>query len=52
LTTKKFEHAALTKMDKNYSVFANRCWEMLLKLIRQPLGTAKSQKSSWEMPKD
>jgi hypothetical protein len=41
------------KMDRNFYVFANSCWEMLLKVIGQPLGTAKRvKKSHWEMPKD
>jgi hypothetical protein len=29
------------KMDRNCEVFANGCSEMLLKVIGQPLGTAK-----------
>ncbi len=40
-------------MDTNCSVLANSRWEMLLKVIGQPLGTAKRvKKSCWEMPKD
>ncbi len=40
------------KMDRNCSVLANSSWEMLLKVIGQPLGTAKKVlESRWEMPK-
>ncbi len=39
-------------MDRNCSVLANSHWEMLLKVIGQPLGTAKRVlESRWEMPK-
>ncbi len=39
-------------MDRNCSVLANSRWEMLLKVIWQPLGTAKRVlESGWEMPK-
>jgi hypothetical protein len=39
-------------MDRNYSVLANSRWEMFLKVIGQPLGTAKRVlESRWEMPK-
>jgi hypothetical protein len=39
-------------MDRNCSVLANSRWEMLLKVIGQPLGTAKMVlESRWEMPK-
>jgi hypothetical protein len=39
-------------MDRNCSVLANSCWEMLLKVIGQLLGTAKRVlESHWEMPK-
>jgi hypothetical protein len=39
-------------MHRNCSVSANSRWEMLLKVIGQPLGTAKRvQESRWEMPK-
>jgi hypothetical protein len=39
-------------MNRNCSVLANSRWEMLLKVIGQPLGTAKRLfKSHWEMPK-
>jgi hypothetical protein len=29
------------KMERKFSVLANSCWEMLLKVIGQPLSTAK-----------
>ncbi len=39
-------------MERNCSVLANSCWEMLLKVIGQLLGTAKRVlESCWEMPK-
>jgi hypothetical protein len=39
-------------MDRNCSVLANSHWEMSLKVIGQPLGTAKRVlESHWEMPK-
>jgi hypothetical protein len=38
-------------MDRNCSVLANSYWEMLLKVIRQLLVTAKRVwESRWEMP--
>jgi hypothetical protein len=39
-------------MEINCSVLANSRWEMPLKVIGQPLGTAKRVlESRWEMPK-
>jgi hypothetical protein len=39
-------------MKRHFSVLANSRWEMLLKVIGQPLGTAKRVlESRWEMPK-
>jgi hypothetical protein len=40
------------KWTQNCSVFAHSRWEVLLKAIGQPLGTAKKvvQESHWEMP--
>jgi hypothetical protein len=39
-------------MERNCSVLANSHWEMLLKAMGQPLGTAKMvRESRWEMPK-
>jgi hypothetical protein len=39
-------------MDRNCSVLANSHWEMLLKVIGEPLDTAKSVlENRWEMPK-
>jgi hypothetical protein len=39
-------------MDRNCSVLANSYWEILLKVIRQLLGTAKRVwESRWEMSK-
>jgi hypothetical protein len=38
---KKCEKTAFGKTDRNCLVFANSRWEMLLKAIGQPLGTAK-----------
>jgi hypothetical protein len=40
-------------MDRNCSVLAKSHWEKLLKVIKQPLGTAKRVlESRWEIPKD
>jgi hypothetical protein len=39
-------------MDRHFSVLANSRWEMRLKVIGQPLGTAKRVlESRWEIPK-
>jgi hypothetical protein len=48
----KFKKAASRKMDRNCRDFAKSRWEMILKAIVQPLGTAERVwKSHWEMPK-
>jgi hypothetical protein len=40
------------KRDGNGLVFANSRWEMLLKAVGQPLGSAnRIQESCWEMPR-
>jgi hypothetical protein len=37
----KCKKVASSKMDKKFSVFANRLWKMLLKAIGQLLGASK-----------